>query len=134
MCVSLHERLQALCDVGLPQRYRSVGLWTLQGSLVFLAAHQTQYGVVQILVLLLQVTEHRFMVTPGILQHENAPDMTLFLYKDEVVTTISGKSYSFTMTFEIASSFCSYDIIKHPGPHEVGHPGHLVDVYFPFLL
>lgn len=49
----LHERLQALGGVGLSQRYRSVGLWTLQGSLVLLAAHQAHYGSVQILVLLL---------------------------------------------------------------------------------
>lgn len=50
---TLHERLQALCDVGLTQRHRSVGFRTLQGSLVLLAAHQAQHGSVQVLVLLL---------------------------------------------------------------------------------
>lgn len=53
VCVGLHERLQALGDVGLSQGNRSVGFWTLQGSLVLLAAHQAQHGLVQILVLLL---------------------------------------------------------------------------------
>lgn len=54
MCaLCLHEGLQALSDVSLSQWYRPVGFWTLQGSLVLLAAHQTQHGSVQILVLLL---------------------------------------------------------------------------------
>lgn len=51
--MTLHEGLQALGDVGLAQRYRSVGFGTLQGSLVLLAAHQAQHGSVQVLVLLL---------------------------------------------------------------------------------
>lgn len=51
--LTLHEGLQALGDVGLAQRYRSVGFGTLQGSLVLLAAHQAQHGSVQVLVLLL---------------------------------------------------------------------------------
>lgn len=54
MCaLCLHEGLQALSDVSLSQWYRAVGFWTLQGSLVLLAAHQTQHGSVQVLVLLL---------------------------------------------------------------------------------
>lgn len=54
MCaLCLHEGLQALSDVSLSQWYRPVGFWTLQGSLVLLAAHQTQHDSVQILVLLL---------------------------------------------------------------------------------
>jgi len=51
--VGLHQRLQALSNVSLAQRYRPVGFWTLQGPLVFLAAHQTQHRSVQVLVLLL---------------------------------------------------------------------------------
>lgn len=51
--VRLHEGLQALGDSSLSQWHRPVGFGTLQGSLVFLAAHQTQHGSVQILVLLL---------------------------------------------------------------------------------
>lgn len=53
VCECLHEGLQALSDVSLPQWYRSVGFRALQGSLVLLAAHQAQHGSVQILVLLL---------------------------------------------------------------------------------
>lgn len=53
VCMGLHEGLQALSDVSLSQWYRPVGFRTLQGSLVLLAAHQTQHSSVQILVLLL---------------------------------------------------------------------------------
>lgn len=51
---ALHEGLQALGDVTLSQRQRSVGLLTPQGSLVLLAAHQAQHGSVQVLELVLR--------------------------------------------------------------------------------
>lgn len=57
VCKRLHEGLQALGDVILSQRKRSVGFLTLLGSLVLLAAHQTQHGSVQVLELLLWVEQ-----------------------------------------------------------------------------
>lgn len=66
----LHEGLQALGDVVLAQWKRSVGLLTLLGSLVLLAAHRTQHGSVQELELLLRVeqaqpftTDHKHSTT-----------------------------------------------------------------------
>ena len=66
LCKSLHEGLQALVDVILTQRKRSVGFLTLLGPLVLLAAHRTQHGPVQVLELLLRVEQVQPLKTTAV--------------------------------------------------------------------